>query len=249
MPNLTGKIALVTGGGRRLGRAIAEALGADGARLAIHYHRSAEAASEVAEVLGGGDRATTFEADLADARAAAALPQRVVDEMRGLDIVVNSAAVMLRQPFGRVTPEDWDRVMDVNLRAYFFVAQGAAPFLRARGGTVINISDASSADPWPSYLPHSVSKAGVQMLTRALALVMAPEVRVNGIIPGAVLLPESLDAEAERRIGERTPLQRLGSPADVVAAVRFLLETEYATGSTVVVDGGATVRPRMWEIS
>ena len=243
MPDLSGHVALVTGGGRRLGRVIAEALGADGARLAIHYHRSREGAQAVADALGAS-RAEVFDADLRDPAAAEALPGRVVERLGRLDIVVNSAAVMLKQPFGSVSPSDWDAALDLNLRAGFFVAQGAAPHLREQCGALINISDASAVDPWPSYLPHSISKAGVQMLTRGLAPILAPEVRVNGVIPGAVLLPDDYGPDEERRAIGRTPLGRLGSPDDVVAAVRFLLSTDYATGSTVVVDGGALIRPR-----
>lgn len=243
MPDLAGKVALVTGGGRRLGRAIAEALGDDGACLAVHYHTSSAGARQVVDRFGA-DRASVFQTDLRDAVQAEALPRRVADAMGRLDILVNSAAIMVRQPFGQVTPDGWAAVLDLNLRAPFFVAQGAAPYLRERRGLIVNISDASSRDPWPSYLPHSMSKAGIQILTRGLAQILAPEVRVNGIIPGAVLLPGDYDHDAERRAIERTPLKRLGTAADVVAAVRFLLTTDYATGSTVVVDGGASIKAR-----
>jgi pteridine reductase len=231
VPDLSGKVALVTGAGRRLGRAIAEALGADGARIAVHYHASA-------------DGAAAFAADLADPRAVAALPQRVVEALGRLDVLINSAAVMRRQPFGTVTPEQWDAVLDLNLRAPFLLSQAAAPYLRATHGLIINISDTSGVEGWPSFLPHSVSKAGLQMLTRGLAQVLAPDVRVNAIVPGAVLPPETADPADRARAADRSLLKRLGSPDDVVAAVRFLLETSFATGGTVVVDGGALARPR-----
>ena len=203
-------------------------------------------ADEIARLVEarGGPRPHAFPADLRDGAQAGELPERVAQRLGRLDIVVNSAAVMLRQPFGSVTAEMWDTVMDLNLRAYFLVAQGAAPALRASRGRIINISDVAAFDVWPSYLPHSISKAGVEMLTRGLARVLAPEVTVNGIAPGPVLLPETADAaEAARAVGT-IPLKRLGQPHDVVAAVRYLVASEFVTGTTLVVDGGQLVRGR-----
>lgn len=241
-----GKVALVTGSGRRIGRALAEALGRAGARVAIHYNESAEHAAEAAAALNASraDAARTFQADLLDAAAAEALPGRVADEMGALDIVVNNASIMLRQPFGEVTPEAWDEVHHVNLRACFFVAQGAAPYLRAAHGSLVNISDLSAFEAWPGYLPHSASKAGVESLTRGLARVMAPEVRVNAIAPGAVLLPDDWGESESAEIIRTTPLKRLGSPEDVVRAMMYLLESQYTTGVTIVVDGGRRLAPQ-----
>ena len=228
----------MTGAARRVGRAIAEDLAQGGARVAIHFSASADDAVSVQRATGG----QLFQADLRDAAAAQALPARVIAGMGRLDVVVNSAAVMLRQPFGEVSPAAWDEVLNLNLRAGFFVAQGAATALRAARGRVVNISDVAGLTPWPAYLPHSVSKAGVEMLTRGLARVLAPEVTVNAIAPGPVLLPDSWTAEAARRTVESTPLGRLGTPADVTAAVRFLLDADYMTGTTLVVDGGQMMR-------
>jgi pteridine reductase len=238
--DLAGRVALVTGAGRRVGRAIAARLARDGAQLAIHYHASRAGAEELLRESGG--RGATFAADLTSAQAAEALPAEVVKRLGRLDILINSAAVMLRQPFGSVTPEQWDAVMQLNLRAYFFVAQGAAPALRAANGKIVNISDVGGLEPWPDYLPHSVSKAGVEMLTRGLARVLAPAVTVNAVAPGPVLLPESWSAEATRRTVETTPVGRLGTPDDVAEAVRFLLDADYMTGTTLVTDGGRFIR-------
>src|SRR6266542_3460343 len=160
-----------------------------------------------------------------------------------LDVVVNSAAIMVRQPVEAVTPESWDATLDLNLRAMFFVAQGAIPHLRRAKGKIVNMADIAGMEPWPAYVPHCVSKAGVVMLTKALARALAPDVAVNAVAPGAVLLPEDWDEQAREHIRETTPLERLGSPADIVAAVRFLLAgTDYATGTVLVVDGGRLIR-------
>lgn len=227
-----------------MGRAIAEALAFDGARLAIHYHASSQGAEDLASSLnaGGPIRAQVFRADLTDAGEAARLPARVLEAMGRLDVLINSAAVMLKQPFGSITPEMWDQVLNLNLRAGFFLAQGAAPALRAARGRIVNISDVAAFEPWSSYLPHSISKAGIEMLTRGLARLFAPEVTVNAVAPGPVLLPDDWGSEDADRTARMTPLGRLGSPVDVVAAVRFVLQADFATGSTVVVDGGKLIR-------
>ena len=243
---LDGKVILVTGGARRLGAAIVEFAAGLGARTAIHYGSSAEEAERVAgTVTSNGGEAVVFQADLSDADAAQQLPGVVAEEMGGLDVLVNSAGILVKQPFGSVTAADWDRVFDINLRAYFFTAQGAAPMLRASRGSIINISDVAAFDAWVGFVPHCASKAGVEMLTKGLARELAPDVRVNGIAPGAVFVPDSWSDEHRARMATHTPLGRLGTPHAVCNAVRFLLETDYATGSTVVVDGGQLVRPRV----
>ncbi len=246
--DLSGRVALVTGGARRVGRAITEALASDGARVAIHYHASAREARELAEGLAarGCPKPGIFQADLRDPAQAEGLPGRVVEEFGRLDILINSAAVMLRQPFGTVTAEMWDSVLDLNLRAYFLVSQAAAPSLRRVRGKIVNISDVAAYEPWPAYLPHSISKAGVEMLTRGLARILAPEVTVNAVAPGPVLPAErSSEAELERLV-RTIPLGRLGDPGDVAQAIRFLLSCHFVTGATVIVDGGQLVRARSY---
>lgn len=241
--DLRDRIALVTGAGHRVGRAIALGLAGRGATVAVHYHRTREGADEVArEIERLGARARTFAADLADARAPAELIRRVDEAMGGIDILVNSAAVMERTPFGEVTPERWDEIMALNLRAPFLLAQAAAPLLTARGGAVVNIADLAAFETWPAYLPHGISKAGIVYLTRALARVLAPAVRVNGVAPGAVLLPEHWEPRDAEHLVRTTPLARLGSPDDVVRTVLFLLESDYLTGETIIVDGGRHIR-------
>jgi pteridine reductase len=240
---LHGKIALVTGAGRRVGRAIAVALGGRGMRVAVHYNAARDEADEtvrLVEKAGGTARAFGVDLTLEDA------PQRVVDwttdTFGALDVLVNSAAVMLRMPFGEITMEQWATVMSLNLRAPFFISQAAAPHLRERRGAIVNIADLAAFETWPGYLPHGLSKSGIVYLTRALARVLAPEVRVNGVAPGSVLLPDNWTGDDESRLNATTPLRRLGSPEDVTRTVLFILDSEYLTGETIIVDGGRHVR-------
>ena len=240
---LAGKVALVTGAGHRVGRAIAVALGARGMSVGVHFNASeTEAAETVRLIERAGGEAQPFGADLTLDDAAPRLVEWTVRTFGGIDVLVNSAAVMLRMPFGEVTPQQWDTVLGLNLRAPFFVSQEAAPHLRQRRGAIVNIADLAAFETWPGYLPHGVSKAGVVYLTRALARVLAPEVRVNGIAPGSVLLPDNWSRGDESRLNETTPLGRLGSPEDVTRTVLFILDSDYLTGETIIVDGGRHVR-------
>ncbi len=241
---LEGAAALVTGAGRRIGQAIAIGLAQSGCDVAVHYHGSAKGAEDTARAIKTtGRRAELLSADLRDAAAARQLPDQAARALKRLDVVVNSAAIMVEQPVENVTPESWDATLDLNLRAMFFVSQGAIPHLRRAQGKIVNIADLAGLEPWPTYVPHCVSKAGVIMLTKALARALAPDIAVNAVAPGAVLLPEDWDDKSRVHIRETTPLERLGTPADVVAAVRFLLaDTDYATGTVLVVDGGRLIR-------
>jgi len=241
---LAGRRALVTGAGRRVGRAIAGGLAQAGCDVAVHYHGSGAGADATArEIRALGRRAELVAADLRDPAAARRLADQAAAALGGLDVLVNSAAIMVQQRVEDVTPESWDATFDLNLRAYFFVAQGAIPHLRASRGRIVNMADEAAFEPWPQYVPHCVSKAGVVMLTKGLARALAPEITVNAVAPGAVLLPEAWDAATREHFAQTTPLKRLGSPEDVVRAVRYLLEGgDYVTGTTLVVDGGRLIR-------
>jgi pteridine reductase len=240
---LAGRTALVTGAGHRVGRAIALALGAQGMRVAVHYNAAAEGARETLALLrDAGASSETFAADLTRDDAPAKLVGDVVATFGGLDVLVTSAAIMRRTPFGEITPRDWDEIMALNLRAPFFLSQAAAPHVRRARGVIVNIADLAAFETWPGYIPHGTSKAGVVNLTRSLAAVLAPEVRVVGVAPGTVLLPEGWSAADAERMRATTPLARNGSPADVTGAVLFLLGADYITGETLIVDGGRHVR-------
>lgn len=240
---LSGRVALVTGAGRRVGQAIAIALGAKGMKVAVHYNGSASGANDtVRQIESKGGIARAFQGDLTDDAGPAGLIADVGKAFGQLDLLVNSAAIMERTPFGEVTPEQWDATMRINIRAPFFVSQAAAPHLRKSGGAIVNIADLAAFETWPAYVPHGISKAGVVHMTRSLARVLAPEVRVNGIAPGTVLLPENWDTAADERLRQTTPLARTGTPDDVSAAVIFLAESDYITGETIIVDGGRHIR-------
>ncbi|HEU4641326.1 MAG TPA: SDR family oxidoreductase [Gemmatimonadaceae bacterium] len=238
-----GRVALVTGGARRVGRAITLALAARGARVAVHYHASAaEAEDTVREARALGAEAWPIAADLREPDAPERLVRAVAAHFGGLDVLVNSAAVMLRTPLDEVTPAQWDEIMTLNLRAPFFCARAAADVMRERGGVIVDIADLAGLESWPAYIPHGISKAGVIHMTRALARRLAPGIRVNAIAPGAVLLPETWGEEDAERLARTTPLRRIGTPEDVAQAVLYLLEADYVTGDTLIVDGGRHVR-------
>jgi pteridine reductase len=240
---LAGKAALVTGAGRRVGRALALGLAAAGCDVAVHYSTSAAGAEEtVRDIERLGRKTVLIRADLRDAQAARGLADQAARALGRLDVLVNAAAVMVKQAVLDVTPESWDATLDLNLRAYFFVAQGAVAHLRPARGKIVNIADVGGLEPWPTYVPHNVSKAGVVMLTRGLAKALAPEITVNAVAPGPVLLPDEWDEATRRHFAETTPLG-LGSPEHVVHAVRYLLEGgDYVTGTVLVVDGGRMLR-------
>lgn len=240
---LRGKVALVTGGARRVGKAIARALAERGADIVVHYNSgAAEAESTVTELRERGVRAAMVQGDLSDVAIAQALPANAHAAFGHLDILVNSAAMMLRTPVGDVTPAQWETMFALNLRAPFFIAQAAAPLLRAAHGVIVNIADLAAYETWPAYVPHAISKAGVVQMTRGLARALAPEIRVNAVAPGAVLLPDAWDDGAATKLVGTTPLGRLGSAEDVAQAVVYLCEATYVTGEVLIVDGGRHIR-------
>jgi pteridine reductase len=240
---LAGRTALVTGAGRRVGRAVATALARRGVHVALHYHASAAGArAAAAEVERCGVRAALLRADLASAAEAEALAGRAHEALGALDVVVSGAAVMERRRLEDVTPADWDRTMDLNLRGTFFVAKGAAAALGGTGGVIVNLADVAGFERWRDYPVHCLSKAGVVAMTELLAKLLAPRIRVNAVAPGAVLPPDGWPEDAVRRLADTTPLRRLGTPDDVCHAVVFLLENDFVTGETLVVDGGRRVR-------
>jgi pteridine reductase len=240
---IKGRVALVTGAGTRVGRVVALALGKAGMRVGVHYSGSEKGARDTAEeVMRGGSEARTMPGDLIDPATGPRLIEHTVKVFGSLDVLVNSAAVMLRTPVGEVLVEDWDAMFALNLRAPFFLAQAAARVMRERGGAIVNIADLAAFETWRAYIPHSITKAGVVQMTRGLAHALAPKIRVNAIAPGPVLLPEGWTQDQADKLISTTPLGRLGAPEDVAQAVLYLLSADYVTGDTIIVDGGRHVR-------
>jgi pteridine reductase len=237
---LNGRVALVTGAGKRLGRAVALRLAQEGADLAIHYRSShAEAQEVVARIEKLGRRAVSLAADLTSVAEIRRLFSQATEHFGRLDILVNSAANFLAADVNASEPL-WDQTFDTNLKAPFFCAQAAAPFLKQTNGIIINFADIGGILGWPGYLPHSVSKAGVMMLTRCLAKALAPEIRVNAIAPGTITMPGD-PPEWERDYIRQTPLRRAGTPDDVADTVVFLVRSTFITGQVLIVDGGRTL--------
>lgn len=238
---LEDKVALVTGAGKRLGRAVALRLAEEGADVAVHYGTSAK---EAAEVVGRieelGQKAVAIQADLKSVDQIRRLLLEVGNELGRLDLLVNSAANFLPGSVISTTEEIWDGSLDANVKAPFFVAQAAAPMLRRSRGSIVNFADTGGLLGWPGYISHSVSKAGVINLTRTLAKALAPEVRVNAIAPGTISMPGD-PPEWEQEFVKLAPLKKTGRPADIADAVVYLATAEFLTGHTLVLDGGRTL--------
>jgi pteridine reductase len=236
---LAGRVALVTGAGVRVGRAIAEELARAGATVAVHYARSERGArATVRAIQARGGKARAFAADLAVVGTPARLVTEVVAWAGRLDILVCSAATFERRPFEQIDERAWRDMMALNLEAPFRLVQAAARHLCRRKGVVINILDVAAFQAWKGYAHYAASKAGLAMMTRVLALELAPKARVVAIAPGTVLFPAGYPAAERRRVVAKIPLRRVGTPADIAQAARFLASASYITGAVLPVDGG-----------
>jgi pteridine reductase len=235
----TQRVALVTGGAIRVGRAITLALADAEYDVLISYHSSEAAAQETrAAVESLGRRCETVCADLSLPASADVVIDAVRAKYGRLDLLVNSAANFDERALLDVDAEAWDTVMNLNARAPHLLVRAASDLLRAARGSVVNIVDLAAFQPWTDYPAHSVSKAALAHLTRIQARSLAPEIRVNGIAPGAVLAPDGWSQERWEALAQKTPLQRAGSPEDVAQAVLFLAGAEFVTGQILAVDGG-----------
>jgi pteridine reductase len=239
-------VALITGGARRIGRAISLALAGAGYRVWVHHHTSAGAAADLARELGPAC-AGTPRADLADPEARAELVRTVLDPAGPgrLDLLVNNASSFERGPLAERSDADLRRVLEVNLVAPVALARQCAAALAARAGSIVNILDVAAYQPWRGHLDHCTAKAGLAMATRALAVELAPGVRVNGVAPGMIAWPEGDDRYApgspvRESILRAIPLRRIGSPDDIARTVVFLAHSGFITGQTIAVDGGRT---------
>ena len=238
--DLNGKVALVTGAGRRLGKAIAIALAGRGAILAIHYRNSlAEAEAVVAQIEKSGGRASCFGADLERVGDIEQMISEVLAAFGRIDVLINSASIFVRKSLEEISERDWDANLDTNLKGPFFLSKFAGAAMRRQGaGKIINLGDWAGIRPYKDYLPYSVSKSGLIGLTKALAKELAPQVQVNCIALGMVMPPENYTKEEVERLVSRTLTKKMGTPEDVARAVVFFCETDFATGSVLRLEGG-----------
>ena len=244
--SLDGRWALVTGAAKRIGAVIARTLHAAGANVAIHYNRSAAEADELAaELLRARPKsAFTIGADLSDIPAVERMAAQVLERTGAqLDVLVNNASNFYPTPIGTITLEQWDDLFGSNLKAPLFLSQALVPALRAARGVIVNIVDVHSQRPLRDHPVYGPAKAGLAMLTRSLAKDLGPDVRVNGVSPGAILWPDEGMSDALRAaIIKQTALKRAGTPEDIAAAVLFLVrDAPYVTGQIIAVDGGRSV--------
>lgn len=237
-----GRVALVTGAARRVGRSIALRLAAEGAAVVVNYRRSEpEAEQVVQEITSSGRRALAWQADVSRRDEVNRMFAAVERDFGRLDILVNNAGMFFPAPFEQLTEEQWDSILDTNLKSQFLCSQAAAPLLKRSGrGAIINISSIGGLLAWPKYTHYCVSKAGVIMLTRCLARALAPEITVNSVAPGTISFSGD-PPELEKDYVRRAPLGRMGRGEDIAGAVAFLARSEFITGQVLVVDGGRTL--------
>ena len=241
------KIALITGGARRVGAAICRLLHASGVDLMVHYRRSADEAHALQAELNRvrPDSVALVQADLLNL---ASLPTMVADTLRQfgrLDVLINNASSFFPTPVGEIGEREWDDLVGTNLKTPLFLSQTAAPHLKRTQGCIVNIVDIHADRPMRSHIVYSVAKGGLVALTRALASELGPEVRVNGVSPGVIMWPEDerwADEVARQRIVQSTLLKRVGDPDDIARTVRFLVfDAPYVTGQIIAVDGGRSI--------
>jgi 3-oxoacyl-[acyl-carrier protein] reductase/pteridine reductase len=240
--SLEKKVALVTGAGKRIGRSVALRLASEGANVIVNYHNSeAEAFEVVAQIEAMGRRGLAIEADVAKPADVRKMFEIAEKEFGRLDILVNNAAKFSSVKFEELTEEQWDNMLDSNLKSQFLCSQAAAPILRrSEHGRIINFASLGGLLAWPSYIHYCVSKAGVIMLTRCLAKSLAPAITVNAIAPGTISFEGDAPEIAENFI-RQTPLHRTGTAKDIDDAVLFLVHSDFITGQVLVVDGGRSV--------
>ena len=244
---LTGKVALVTGGAKRVGAAICRRLHAQGANLMVHHRASVAEARPLQQDLNQlrAGSVALIRADLLNSASLPDLVKTTIQQFGGLDILINNASSFFATAIGEVTEKNWEDLIGTNLKAPLFLSQAAAAELRRRHGCIVNIVDIHAEFPMKSYVVYTVAKGGLLALTRSLARELGPEVRVNGVAPGTILWPEDdawSDALSRQRIVNQTALKRIGDPDDIAKAVEFLVTgAPYVTGQVIAVDGGRSI--------
>jgi pteridine reductase len=241
------KVALITGGARRVGAAICRVLHASGVNLMVHYRRSADEARVLQAELNAArpDSVALVQADLLNLSSLPTLVAETVRQFGRLDVLINNASSFFPTVVGEISEREWDDLMGTNLKTPLFLSQAAAPHLRRNHGCIVNIIDIHADRPMRNYVLYSVAKGGLLALTRSLAAELGPEVRVNGVSPGAIIWPEDerwSDELARQRIVQTTLLKRIGDPDDIARTVGFLVfDAPYITGQVIAVDGGRSI--------
>ena len=238
--DLGGRTALVTGGAARLGGAITRGFAQAGADVVIHYNSSAGPAETLAEEARQlGVEALPVQANLSDPTTASGVIDAALDRFGGVDVLVHAASPFEPLSLSQVTLEDWRTIQGVLVESFLLLVQGLAPGMVERGeGAVVSILDRGAFEPWPTFLPHGVGKSALWALTRSLAVELAPQVRINSVIPGPVLPPPGYTEEKKQRMARTTLMERWGDPQDIVDAVLFLVQGDFITGEALFVDGG-----------
>lgn len=238
------KIILITGGAVRIGRAISKLIANSGGILYCHYHKSEKQAFSLKdEIEGTGGKINLIHGNLADFNFRQKLISMVVQQSGQIDVLINNAAIFFKDPLESISEEKWDQLFTINLKAPFFLAQQAGLAMKKKGfGKIINIGDTSGLNPWPGYLAYSITKSGIISMTKGLAKALAPEVTVNCINPGPVLIPEYYSEVETKNAIDKTLLKRAGSEEDIAQTVKYVIEgTDYLTGSMINVDGGRSI--------
>lgn len=241
---LGNKVVLITGAAHRIGASTAQLLHAEGMNLVLHYRSSREAAQKLQEKMleKRADSVILVQTDLHKIDNLPALVKEATDAWGRLDVLINNASTFYQTPLNKATEKHWDDLMGTNLKAPFFLSKAAAAQLKKNHGCIINMVDIHAERPLKAYPIYSMAKAGLAMMTRALACDLGPEVRVNGVAPGAILWPENIDDITKQRIVSRTFLKRKGDPSDIAAAILYLIrDARYMTGQVLTIDGGRSL--------
>lgn len=243
--SLGGKWALITGAAKRIGACIAETLHGADANIVVHYRGSEDAATDLADALNDlrPDSAITIGADLVDIAALPRMIERIVEQTGRLDILINNASSFYPTPIGSITEDQWDDLIGTNLKGPLFLSQAAIPYLRKAGGTIVNMVDVHATRPLRNHPVYGPAKAGLAMLTRSLARDLAPDVRVNGVSPGAILWPDDgMSDNIKDKVLRQIPMKRAGQPGDIADCILYLVrDAGYVTGQVIAVDGGRSI--------
>jgi pteridine reductase len=237
------KIALITGGAKRIGALISQFLHEQGFSIAMHCNTSLAEATLLNTQFNKQRKNSSclVQADLRDANDYQKIINAVVDQFGRLDVVIHNASVFYPTPIEEATLENWDHLLNINVKAPFFLTQAAAPVLRKYQGCIVNITDVYAQKPLKFYNIYNISKAALKMMTETLAKELAPHVRVNAVAPGSILWPENMDLLLQAKILQKIPLKRQGIPLDIAKAIWFLIDSPYVTGQTIIVDGGKSI--------